>query len=141
FFEDGPPVMPEDPYAYVVAAFQALPAPDYVHGPEEPEQTPPSPVFMPYVPEPVYPEYIPVKDEGRQTKIFQRVEALVEDSQYHYETGRLIEQEAIVPREAWAHSIGLSSAGHLVTALGEIQALQAREQARAGTPQGAGSST
>nr|GFC76382.1 hypothetical protein [Tanacetum cinerariifolium] len=31
--------------------------------------------------------------------------------------------------------------GHLVTALGEIQALQAREQARAGTPEGTGSST
>nr|GFC77990.1 hypothetical protein [Tanacetum cinerariifolium] len=31
--------------------------------------------------------------------------------------------------------------GHLVTALGEIQALQAREQARAGAPDGAGSST
>ncbi|GKE10746.1 hypothetical protein Tco_1414297 [Tanacetum coccineum] len=27
---DGPPVMPEDPYAYVVAAFQAPPSPDYV---------------------------------------------------------------------------------------------------------------
>nr|GFD63575.1 hypothetical protein [Tanacetum cinerariifolium] len=26
----------EDPYAYVVAAFQALPLPDYVPGPEEP---------------------------------------------------------------------------------------------------------
>nr|GEZ81205.1 putative reverse transcriptase domain-containing protein [Tanacetum cinerariifolium] len=40
---DGPLVMPEDPYAYVVAAFQALPPPDYVPGPEEPEQAPPSP--------------------------------------------------------------------------------------------------
>nr|GEZ80260.1 hypothetical protein [Tanacetum cinerariifolium] len=40
---DGPPVMPEVPYAYVVAAFQALPPPDYVPGPEEPEQAPPSP--------------------------------------------------------------------------------------------------
>nr|GEW38709.1 hypothetical protein [Tanacetum cinerariifolium] len=27
---DGPPVMPEDPYAYVVAAFQAPPSPNYV---------------------------------------------------------------------------------------------------------------
>nr|GFC43657.1 hypothetical protein [Tanacetum cinerariifolium] len=61
--EDGPPVMPEDPYAYVVAAFQALPAPDYVPGPEEPEQAPPSHVYIPYVPEPEYPEYIPVEDE------------------------------------------------------------------------------
>ncbi|GJS81314.1 hypothetical protein Tco_0747855 [Tanacetum coccineum] len=38
---DGLPMMPEDPYAYVVAAFQALPSPDYVPGPEEPEQEPP----------------------------------------------------------------------------------------------------
>ncbi|GJR45393.1 hypothetical protein Tco_1313496 [Tanacetum coccineum] len=27
---DGPPMMPEDPYAYVVAVFQAPPSPDYV---------------------------------------------------------------------------------------------------------------
>ncbi|GJS63418.1 hypothetical protein Tco_0677982 [Tanacetum coccineum] len=40
---DGPPVMPEDPYAYVVAAFQAPPSPDYVPGPEYP----PSPEFVP----------------------------------------------------------------------------------------------
>nr|GFB74748.1 hypothetical protein [Tanacetum cinerariifolium] len=56
--------MPEDPYAYVVAAFQALPAPDYVPGPEEPEQAPPSPIYIPYVSEPKYPEYIPVEDES-----------------------------------------------------------------------------
>nr|GFA52818.1 hypothetical protein [Tanacetum cinerariifolium] len=55
--------MPEDPYAYVVAAFQALPEPDYVPGPEELEQAPPSPVYIPYVPEPEYSEYIPVEDE------------------------------------------------------------------------------
>nr|GFA86224.1 hypothetical protein [Tanacetum cinerariifolium] len=351
---DGPPVMPEDPYTYVVAVFQALPPPDYVPGPEEPEQAPPSTVYIPYVPEPVYPEYIPPEDDdeddddeeeehpasvdsippptlrvmarisfrpqpptlsftkedaekflampippplpltplssplpqipspplpaspsilpiplpaaspplqllssdrradrpevtlppqkrlstvhfpgyeagessvaaatrpmegrradygfvdsveaeirrqraedigygirdtwidprdvaeeealttlkgvntkvtelaavqeqdtqdiyrvmedtqGRQTEIFQRVEALVDDSQYHYETGRLVDQEARCSREAWAHSIGLSSAGHLATALGEIRALQAREQARAGAPEGADSST
>nr|GFA88417.1 hypothetical protein [Tanacetum cinerariifolium] len=387
---NGPPVIPEDPYTYVVAAFQALPSPDYVPGPKEPERAPPSPVYIPYVPEPEYPEYIPPEDEvfpveeqplpaaaspttdlpgyipesdpdenpedddedpeedpsdypadhdddeeeehspstdsippppalpmpipppspltplssplpqipspplpasphilliplpvaspplqllssdrradrpevtlppqkrlsivhclgyeagessaaaaarpieghredygfvgsaeaeirrrraedirygirdtwidprdvaeeealttlegvntrGRQTEIFQRVKALVDDSQYHYETGRLVDQEAKVSREAWAHSIGLSSAvhfelqgymthtwvqdqridahdtliatlttqlsslqGHLATALGEIQALQAREQARAGVPESVGSST
>ncbi|GKC37466.1 hypothetical protein Tco_1049850 [Tanacetum coccineum] len=53
---DGPPVMPEDPYAYVVAAFQALPSPDYVSGPKYP----PSSEF---VPEPVYPEFMPPEDE------------------------------------------------------------------------------
>nr|GEZ50696.1 hypothetical protein [Tanacetum cinerariifolium] len=39
---DGPPVMPEDPYTYVVAAFQAPPSPDYVPDPEYP----PSPEFV-----------------------------------------------------------------------------------------------
>ncbi|GKE60249.1 hypothetical protein Tco_1510616, partial [Tanacetum coccineum] len=53
---DGPPVMPEDPYAYVVAAFQAPPSPDYVSGPKYP----PSPDF---VPEPVYPEFMPLEDK------------------------------------------------------------------------------
>ncbi|GJV32901.1 hypothetical protein Tco_1393301 [Tanacetum coccineum] len=57
---DGPPVMPEDPYAYVVAAFQALPSPDYVPGPEEPEQAPLSPEF---VPKPVYLEFMPPEDK------------------------------------------------------------------------------
>ncbi|GJX99958.1 hypothetical protein Tco_0356977 [Tanacetum coccineum] len=50
----------QDPYAYVVAAFQALLLPDYVTGLEEPEQAPLSPEF---VPEPVYPELIPPEDE------------------------------------------------------------------------------
>ncbi|GJQ89411.1 hypothetical protein Tco_0000550 [Tanacetum coccineum] len=52
---DGPPVMPDDPYAYVVAAFQAPPSLDYVPGLEEPEQAPPLPEF---VPEPVYLEFM-----------------------------------------------------------------------------------
>ncbi|GKE21756.1 hypothetical protein Tco_1433268, partial [Tanacetum coccineum] len=57
---DGPPVMPEDPYAYVVAAFQAPQSPDYVLGLEEPEQAPPLPDF---VPEPVYLEFMKPEDE------------------------------------------------------------------------------
>ncbi|GJZ57202.1 putative reverse transcriptase domain-containing protein [Tanacetum coccineum] len=44
---DGPPMMPEDPYAYVVAAFQAPPSPDYVPGPKEPEKVPLSLEFVP----------------------------------------------------------------------------------------------
>ncbi|GKB17690.1 hypothetical protein Tco_0851613 [Tanacetum coccineum] len=58
---DGPPVMLEDPYAYVVAAFQATPSPDYVPVPEYP----PSPDF---VPEPVYPDFMPPEDEVLPTK-------------------------------------------------------------------------
>ncbi|GKF69108.1 hypothetical protein Tco_0202165, partial [Tanacetum coccineum] len=57
---DGPPVMPEDPYAYVVAAFQAPPSHNYLPGSKEPEQAPPLPDF---VPEPVYPEFMPPEDE------------------------------------------------------------------------------
>ncbi|GKC76102.1 hypothetical protein Tco_1126876, partial [Tanacetum coccineum] len=60
---DGLPVMPEDPYAYVVAAFQAPPSPNYVLGPEEPKQAPPSPVYVPYVPDPAYPEFMPPEEE------------------------------------------------------------------------------
>nr|GEU29628.1 reverse transcriptase domain-containing protein [Tanacetum cinerariifolium] len=57
---DGPPVMPEDPYAYMVASFQAPPSPNYVSGPEHP----PSPVYVPkFVPEPVYLEFMPAEDD------------------------------------------------------------------------------
>ncbi|GJS33874.1 hypothetical protein Tco_0532256 [Tanacetum coccineum] len=30
---DGPPIMPEDPYAYIMAAYQVPPSPDYIPGP------------------------------------------------------------------------------------------------------------
>ncbi|GJS96969.1 hypothetical protein Tco_0803937 [Tanacetum coccineum] len=125
-------------------------------------------------------EVAPVTLEGvnTRTQIHQTVEALVDDRQYHYETARILDQEALVSREAWAHSMGFSSAvhhelqryrthvwtqdhrmdvqdsliaaltaqvsslqGHLVTTLGEIRALQAREQARADVPEGTGSSS
>ncbi|GKA66421.1 hypothetical protein Tco_0766229 [Tanacetum coccineum] len=39
------------------------PSQDYVPSPKEPEQAPPSPVYLPYVPEPVYPEYMPPMDD------------------------------------------------------------------------------
>nr|GEV21729.1 hypothetical protein [Tanacetum cinerariifolium] len=38
-------------------------SPDYVPGPEEPKHAPPSHVYLPYVPELVYPEYMPPKDD------------------------------------------------------------------------------
>ncbi|GJW40165.1 hypothetical protein Tco_0066010, partial [Tanacetum coccineum] len=48
----------------------------------------------------------------RPTRGHRRVDALVEDRPYHYETARLLEQEALASREAWAHSVGLSLAAH-----------------------------
>ncbi|GKD33207.1 hypothetical protein Tco_1248716, partial [Tanacetum coccineum] len=56
---DGPPIMPEDLYAYIMAAYQVPPLPDYIPGPEEPQSPPP----LDFVPEPMYPEYIPQEDE------------------------------------------------------------------------------
>nr|GEY84485.1 putative reverse transcriptase domain-containing protein [Tanacetum cinerariifolium] len=53
---DGQPMMPEDPYAFVVAAFQASTSPDNVSGPKYP----PSPEF---IPELVYPEFMPAEDD------------------------------------------------------------------------------
>ncbi|GKF15041.1 hypothetical protein Tco_0056503, partial [Tanacetum coccineum] len=43
--------------------FQDPPSPDYVPGPEEPEQVPPLPIYVPFVLEPVYPEFLLVDDE------------------------------------------------------------------------------
>ncbi|GJX80810.1 hypothetical protein Tco_0328959 [Tanacetum coccineum] len=51
---EGLPWMLDDPYVQVV--LQAPPSPDYMPGPEEPEQAPPLPDF---VPEPVYPSFMP----------------------------------------------------------------------------------
>ncbi|GJX71958.1 hypothetical protein Tco_0309129 [Tanacetum coccineum] len=56
---DGPPIMPDDPYAYVLVAFQAPPSPDYVPGPKEPQ----APLPLDFVPEPFYSEFMPPDDE------------------------------------------------------------------------------
>ncbi|GKE38484.1 hypothetical protein Tco_1461889, partial [Tanacetum coccineum] len=45
---------------YMEVVLQALPLPDYVSGPKEPEQ---APLLPDLVPEQVYPEFMPPKDE------------------------------------------------------------------------------
>ncbi|GJT60641.1 hypothetical protein Tco_1004174 [Tanacetum coccineum] len=55
---EGLPWMLDDPYVQV--NLQAPPSPDYVPGPEEPEQAPPLPDL---VPESVYLEFMPPEDE------------------------------------------------------------------------------
>ncbi|GJX78751.1 hypothetical protein Tco_0326900 [Tanacetum coccineum] len=53
--------------------------------------------------------YAVIEDtQDRQTQIYQSVRTLVDDSQYHYETARLLDQEALVSREAWGRSIEVS---------------------------------
>ncbi|GJW04546.1 hypothetical protein Tco_1563402 [Tanacetum coccineum] len=49
---NGPPSMPEDPYVYIMAAYQVPPSPDYIPGPEEPQSPPP----LDFIPETMYPE-------------------------------------------------------------------------------------
>ncbi|GJV43030.1 hypothetical protein Tco_1427566 [Tanacetum coccineum] len=68
---DGPPIMPEDLYAYIMAAYEVPMSPDYIPGlevppspdnipgPKEPQLPPP----LDFVPEPMYPEYMPQEDE------------------------------------------------------------------------------
>ncbi|GJS46718.1 hypothetical protein Tco_0596839, partial [Tanacetum coccineum] len=56
---DEPPIMPEDPYAYIMVAYQVPPSPDYIPGLEEPQSPPP----LDFVPKPMYPEYMPQEDE------------------------------------------------------------------------------
>ncbi|GKD49047.1 hypothetical protein Tco_1278023 [Tanacetum coccineum] len=58
---DGPPIMPEDPYAYIMAAYGVPPSPDYIPGPE----VPPSPDYIPGPKEPQSPpllDYVPESD-------------------------------------------------------------------------------
>ncbi|GJT77037.1 hypothetical protein Tco_1043762 [Tanacetum coccineum] len=53
--------------------------------------------------------YAVIEDtQDRQTQIYQSVETLFDDSQYHYKTARLLDQEALVSREAWGRSIEVS---------------------------------
>ncbi|GKB42041.1 hypothetical protein Tco_0886983, partial [Tanacetum coccineum] len=43
--------------------FQDPPSPDYVPGPEGPPSPDYAPIYIPFVPEPVYSEFLPVDDE------------------------------------------------------------------------------
>nr|GEW36694.1 putative reverse transcriptase domain-containing protein [Tanacetum cinerariifolium] len=69
----------------------------------------------------------------------QRVDLLMEDKIEHQETIQIVEDEAYVVREAWAHSIGLSQAVHseLQTHQEQAELLALRRQPRrAGEPRG-----
>ncbi|GKF34307.1 hypothetical protein Tco_0107507, partial [Tanacetum coccineum] len=55
----GQTLVHQESYAYIMAAYQVPPSPDYIPGPEEPQSPPP----LDFVLEPMYPEYIPQEDE------------------------------------------------------------------------------
>ncbi|GKF74331.1 hypothetical protein Tco_0220663, partial [Tanacetum coccineum] len=56
---NGPPIMTEDPYAYIMDAYQVPTSPDYIPGPE----VPPSPNYIPGLEVPPSPDYIPSPTE------------------------------------------------------------------------------
>ncbi|GJT88748.1 putative reverse transcriptase domain-containing protein [Tanacetum coccineum] len=58
----------------------------------------------------------------RQPRYIQSVETLVDDSQYHYKTARLLDQEALVSREAWGRSIEAADRKSQVVTLEMLQA-------------------
>ncbi|GKB44794.1 hypothetical protein Tco_0889736, partial [Tanacetum coccineum] len=72
--------------------------------------------------------YAVIEDaQDRQTQLSQRVDVLVEDRRFHNETARLLDQEALVS----------SVQGQLLATLGQVQALQARDQTHADDREGA----
>ncbi|GKC45648.1 putative reverse transcriptase domain-containing protein [Tanacetum coccineum] len=83
--------------------------------------------------------------QDRQTRIFQSVKELINDSSaVHYElqgyrTHAWMQDHRIKAQDSLIAALTAqvsSLQGHLATALGEIQALQARDQARADAPEG-----
>ncbi|GJU21329.1 reverse transcriptase domain-containing protein [Tanacetum coccineum] len=80
--------------------------------------------------------YVVTEDtQDRQTQLFQRVDGLVEDRQFHYETARLTHTQMqdyhIASQESLMTTLIAqvsSLQGQLSATLGHIQALQARDQ-------------
>ncbi|GKE68002.1 hypothetical protein Tco_1522163, partial [Tanacetum coccineum] len=67
--------------------------------------------------------YAVIEDtQDKQTQIYQSVGTLVDDSQNHYETARLLDQEALVSREAWGRSIEAADRKSQVVTLEMLQA-------------------
>ncbi|GJX96438.1 hypothetical protein Tco_0352236, partial [Tanacetum coccineum] len=65
--EGTTPFDAKDPYAYIMAAYEVPPSPDYIPGPEVPSSSnyipgpeePQSPPPLDFIPELMYPEYMP----------------------------------------------------------------------------------
>ncbi|GJV78937.1 hypothetical protein Tco_1514807 [Tanacetum coccineum] len=93
--------------------------------------------------------YALVEDaQDRQTHLSQRVNILIEDKEFHQEIVLLMEQEALDYRIASHESLTATLVaqisllqGQLSAALGQIQALQARDPTHADDPESADSSS
>ncbi|GJZ54590.1 hypothetical protein Tco_0609475 [Tanacetum coccineum] len=69
-------------------------------------------------------EVAPTTLKGVNARVTELAAVQEQDTQdFHYETARLLDWEALVSREAWAHSVGLSSAVHY-----ELQAYRTHTQ-------------
>ncbi|GJW58316.1 reverse transcriptase domain-containing protein [Tanacetum coccineum] len=81
--------------------------------------------------------YAVIEDtQDRQTQLFQRVDGLAYRTHTQMQDYRIASQESLTAALITQVS---SLQGHLATALGEIRALQARDQARADAPEGTAS--
>ncbi|GKE81366.1 hypothetical protein Tco_1551366, partial [Tanacetum coccineum] len=71
-------------------------------------------------------EVAPTTLEGVNARVTELAAVQEQDTQdvhFHYETARLLDRDALISREAWAHSVGLSSAVHY-----ELQAYRTHTQ-------------
>ncbi|GKF59185.1 hypothetical protein Tco_0175971, partial [Tanacetum coccineum] len=79
--------------------------------------------------------YAVIEDtQDMQTQIYQSVDALFDDSQYHYETARLLDQEALVSQEAWGCSIEAADRRSQVVTSEMLQADHRRQAEIAALP-------
>nr|GEY08884.1 reverse transcriptase domain-containing protein [Tanacetum cinerariifolium] len=71
---------------------------------------------------------------ARVTELTETIDVLIEDKEFHQETVLLMEQEALVSREAWAQLVGLSSANNMPPKRTSATARAAATAARAVAP-------
>ncbi|GJZ31772.1 hypothetical protein Tco_0576819 [Tanacetum coccineum] len=123
---DGPPIMPEDPYAYIMAAYEVPPSSDYIPGPEEDEILPaeeqplPTAAASPTVDSPgyvleSYPEEEPEEDDEDLEEDLADYPADRDDDDDKDEDEDEDEEEEEHPRVRFAsptpsHEVGESSA-------------------------------
>ncbi|GKD90213.1 hypothetical protein Tco_1365720, partial [Tanacetum coccineum] len=90
---DGPPIVPEDPYAYIMAAYWVPPSPDYIPGPE----VPPSPDYIPGPEGLPSSDYVPGSRGARAGTTLTRLFTLSEEQPLHVATSPTAESPGYIP--------------------------------------------